>query len=428
MTKLYIMLGRHGDICSILPLLYSDFQKTGEKQGLMVAAECASMLDGVGYVEPIVYQGPHYEIEKAVLKAHEICANVVCLQVNGPKEQVRDYTYKPAGTESAMSSCFQKEQWRVAGRIGEWDDCLPLVLDRRNTLREKSLLTKNGLLFRGKKKPLIVLALKSNSSPFPYADLLRELVTNRFKDTHRIIELPQAERIYDLLAIYERASLLIAVDSAPLHLAWACRKLPVFALTQDKPLLWNGSPWRPNHLWYCRYSDFPQRSVEMVECIDSLSWKYSKLDFVTVWNTPKQPFASKEYLAVTMGMTGRDSANTIQDEKRFPYLRDVVRMAMQRASSDDTQIRLTRPHVILGDIKTSEPCFSYRMTETKDGNQFAPVADLFCAPKAFWKRVLPSIPDLILGNDHYWSQCLWALFKQEGAIDATGCCVFAKAE
>ena len=51
------------------------------------------------------------------------------------------------------------------------------MFDRRNPKREEALLRKHDLIKRGKQKPLMLLALNSKSSPFPYADLLRELVT-----------------------------------------------------------------------------------------------------------------------------------------------------------------------------------------------------------------------------------------------------------
>ncbi len=282
MNKLYVMLGRHGDIMSILPLLYADFQKTGEKQSLMVAAECSPMLEGVGYVLPVIYNGPHYELDKAVTLAKTMSSEVVCCQVNGPKPEVRAHTYEAAGQEGARATSFQKEQWRVAGRLSEWDDCLPLVFDRRDKKREEVLLRKHGLIKRGYQKPLMLLALKSTSSPFAHSDELRKTVTDRFKDEYRIMDLPEAERIYDLLAIYEKASLLIAVDSAPLHLAWACRKLPVFALTQDKPSLWHGASWRPSHMWYSRYGDWPSRAKEMLQSITTIN--IYDMGYVKVWS------------------------------------------------------------------------------------------------------------------------------------------------
>ena len=304
---------------------------------------------------------------------------------------------------------------------------MPLVIDVRDKKREEKLLRDNGMIVRGKKKPVILLSLGGSSSPFQHAELLRQLVTTRFAATHRILELPKAERIYDLLAIYERAALLIATDSAPLHLAWACRKLPVFALANDKPMLWHGSSWKPNHHWYCRYGDFPTRAMEMlweIECLqhkiyDSAIHVWSEYDkkreLPSVWGLP---------FPIRIGMCGRDSQNVLLDTKRVPYLRDVIRMAIQKAKNENDCIFLTRPDIeMTGNFASGRlPQFAYRLSESSVGLTYRPVVDLFCATRAQWKAMLADIPDLLLSNDYMWSQCLWAVFKKHGAKDETGIC------
>jgi hypothetical protein len=431
---------------SLLPILYRDFQ-AGEKPSLMVAAEFKELLEGVSYVDVIQYEGPHYEIAKAVAQAKTLSANVVCTQTNGPIEQVRDCTYAPAGQTGARATSFEKEMWRVSGNLQHWDDLLPLVIDRRDKKREEKLLLENDLLKRGKQKPLMLLALNSTSSPFPYADLLRELVTLRFGDTWRIMDLPKAERIYDLLAVYERAALLIAVDSAPLHLAWARRELPVFALTQDRPpnvastaldkMLWYGSPWRPNHLWYCRYNGWPKRAMEMLEAVTKLDDR-DLPGPLTVWSEYDRRGScaigvTGNYLPVAVGSCGRDAAFLLYDsrlqdvKRRAPYLRDVLRMALQKQTDDESLIALTRPYVFF-DWKNvlPSPSYSYRISDSGEGNEFRPTTDLFCATRRFWKDLLPEIPDFVMNNDHLWSEGLRLLFAQRGATDQTGCCTFVK--
>jgi hypothetical protein len=430
--KTYVQLGRLGDVMNILPLLQADFQKTGEKPQLMIAAEYAPLLDGVSYVEPILHNGPHYELEQAITMAKIRSKEVVVTQVNGPAPIIREQVYLPTGSPNARATSFQKESWRVAGRLTQWDDLLPLTFDRRDKARETALLKKHDLGKRGQ-KPLLLLSLKSNSSPFPYEDLLRELVTLKFADTHRVLELPQAERIYDLLAIYERAAALIVVDSAPLHLAWAERKLPVFALVQDKPLLWHGSSWRPNHVWYCRYRNWPVRAMEMIHAIASLQTRMSGAPYLNVWSAYEDRAYYEprpERLPVTIGACGRDSGNVLKDDERHPYLRDVIRMAIQRAPADSMPINLTRPFVTIRHQRTDPrpPYYAYRMQWGGDrfGETYSPITDLFCATKKWWKDVVPEIPDLVLNGDYTWSECLRVLFQQRGARDETGVCYFGK--
>jgi hypothetical protein len=131
------------------------------------------------------------------------------------------------------------------------------------------------------------------------------------------------------------------------------------------------------------------------------------------------------------GMCARDSANQLKDSKRSPFLRDVLRMAIQK-SDDNMPIILTRPQIeperMSHDVPATwyhvPPFFAYRMAD----GQFRPVVDLFCATRAQWKAMLPEIPDFVLNGDYYWSQGLWAIFKKHGASDATGCCSFVKEE
>jgi hypothetical protein len=416
---------------NILPLLYQDFLKTGEKSSLMVAGEFSPLLEGVSYVTPIVHPGPHYEIDIAAAKAREIAPAAIVTQVNGPPIAVKQQTYEKAGQDRARTTSFQKESWKVAGRLGQWDECLPLVFDQRDKAREQKLMDSCGVIpkRRGEKKPLILLALNSNSSPFPYIELLRFVLDKAFGVEYRLLDLPKAERLYDLLALYERAALLVAVDSAPLHLAWACRPLPVFAMAQDRPTLWHGASWRPNHLWYCRYHDWPKRAVEMMDAIACLASPSAQTDFVTVWNAYQDKGhypAWPSVLPAAVGSCGRDTWTMFQEPRRAPFLRDVIRMAMQRAGSDASQIHLTRSHVSVQPPDLAPPYFAYRMLKTADGLQFSPVADLFCATKAWWREVLPEIPDFVLGNDHLWSEGLRVLFQQRGAKNATGCCSFVK--
>ena len=434
--RTWVCLSRYGDLMNLMPIWFRDAQIPGAPafnapSKVVVSAEYASLFDGISYADPIIFNGPTHEIQKAVDFAKTLGGEVVCPMFNGPREQIDAVvrTQKPG-----QATSYEKDAWRVTGNLKFWDDCLPLVFDHRDAQREEKLLREHDLIKRGKQKPLMLLSLNGNASPFPYADLLRELVALKFGNDWRILELPQAERIYDLLAIYERASLLIAADSAPLHLAWACRKLPVFALTQDRPTLWHGSSWRPTHLWYCRYHDWPERAVEMCQMIENLQLSQESTFTLQVWSeyqTARKIAPASCWLPVHRGLCGRDSANTLQDEKRHPYLKDVLRMAIQRASLDLTNIVLRRPDVTICDSLCpphEPPFFSYRLTRNGDGDRFAPIADLFCATKKWWKELLPEIPDFVLNNDHYWSEGLRVLFQQRGATDATGCCSFVKGE
>lgn len=424
-VKTYIHLGRYGDLCTLLPLLYADF-KRGEKQTLLVAKEFAGLLDGVSYVNPVVFDGHHGQIGLAVEQAKTLGQPWVCTQINGPVEACREFVWKPAGATANNCPSFDMEIYRMCGRLKEWNDDLHLVFDRRNKERESALIAKVLTPVKGRPKKLMLVHAEGVSSPFPYKKLLFGLLDLKFSKQYRIVDLGkvQAERFFDLIGLYEKAHVLVAVDSGPLHLAKACPALPVVALTNDKPMLWNGSHWMPQHIAYCRYSDFPERCFELVDIIEKRD-DATLSSLVVAWNqyesNPALPMTGSR-LGVQIGSCGRDSHNTIKDTERHPYLKDVIKMGLKRCSSKDSRLIITRPKTSVNPLASVEPCYAYRMNRNGEGDTFQPVIDLLCAKKSFWLEHMKDIPDLIMGNDHYWGNVLWAMFKKYGAVDVTGCC------
>jgi hypothetical protein len=436
--KCYIQLADYGALLNLLPLCLADAE-SGEKSCIVTTKPYADLLEGVSYVDCKVVDCQPYEMDKAVdwTLDHGLRPGI-CTQVNGPAELVKRYTYEPVGQKSAVTTSWQKEQWKVAGRLDRWDDCLPLKFDRRNLVRETRLWRDTFPAKNLGKKPIMLLALNGNSSPFPNKDLLAYLLKTTFGDRWRIVEIPKAACLYDLLGFYEKASLLVAVDSAPLHLAWAVRSLPVIAFANDQPIMWAGSSWRPNMVWYCRYGDFLSRWKEMLGVIDKSSagpiWSDPKYQFIDlrIWseyevkNSRDENYRFWHHLAIGNGYCGRDSAGILNDSKRVPYLKDCIRMAIQRTTPGRT-IVLTRPDVIADDdisLYENEACYAYRMQE---GN-FAPICDLFTAPREWWKDALQDIPDLLLDSGYWWSETLRAVFLRRGAVDITGVCSRPKPE
>lgn len=419
----YIQLGRIGDILNILPLLHADF-KRGERQCLMVASEFASLLEGVSYVDPVVYEGPHYEIGNAVIKATTLGRPWVCTQINGPVEACREFVWKPAKMEGNTCPSFQMEAYRACGRLKEWNDDLPLVFDRRNKEREAKLIERVLPKVRGPKKRIMLVHADGISSPFPYKKLLMGLLEMKYSKQFRIVDLGKitAERFFDLLGLYELADVLVAGDSAPLHLARALPGLPVVALTKDRPYLWNGSCWQPQHISYCRYHDFPERCFDVLSAIEEVDHFWSDANMVCVYNGyDTSDISTKDRMPIERGSCGRDSSNSIKDPERHPYLKDALRMGMRRVK-DGGFLCVTRPGIQRHNIPLDTPIYAYRLNRTTGGDVFQPVLDLFCAKKEFWLEHMKEIPDLIMGKDYHWSNMLWAMFKKYGAVDVTGCC------
>lgn len=451
--KIVIQLGKLGDLMLLLPALKAEAD-AGNRCALMVAEKYAPLLEGVSYVDVIPFKGHHLELRRAWTEAQKLSPLVTSVQVMGPTDEVKQCSYRPAGTEHAITDSFAKEPWRLLGQSNLWKTHPPLVFDHRNEERErekfKKIKTELGYN-RAKGTELVLVNVDGETSPFQYRELLMELLNARKHAGRRIVDLSgiRVERLYDLLALYEIAHCLISVDSAPLHLARAVPSLPVIALCQDKPSLWHGSPWRPNHVFQCRYVDFPAQAVTMLDRLDAIGGNgcitrrqvlggefprilhvYPGSD-ITADNRSAHRDARRTWAKlyaqgmwtetpIDVGACGRDSKSALKDDKRFPFLKDVIRLAAQRASDLDI-ICLTRGVTALGSAameRILKNPFSYSHRLLLDGIKptFHPSVDIFCFPKSWWIQNRSEIPDFVLGNDIYWPRALMEVMKKKGAV------------
>jgi hypothetical protein len=417
MDRIYICLSKTGDLCNFLPVALAASNRS-EKVGVMASAEYAPILDGISYAEKIVFYGKPWAIKEAVEEAKKLCPNVTVCMTNGPKDAIEEFSYKPAGQSRAVTDSFCRESWKLAGCLKEWGK-IPLVFDRRDKEREKLLIPKG-------KKRVILVSAGSASSPFPYRELLMELVRLKYGKSFNVIDLSEikAERFYDLLGLYEIAHCLITVDTSHLHLAYAVPTLPVMALIQDKPIYWYGSAWRPSHKFHCRYRDFPSRALELFTAIDNLmNPPDPKLPMVVTYGKINENKTWYQEFVVQYGTCRRDAVNVLDDKEHLPMLQDVIRMAMQVVQSK--VICLTRQDVVFTDaLKSTEsgtPCYAWRMNRDKSGNDtFFPAVDMVAAPVEFWVKIFGELPDIVMGADSYWGLLLMQIFKKHGAIEIGG--------
>lgn len=259
----YVVLGASGDVCIMLPLFHDIFLKTKQKPVVIVSKTYAGVFDGVSYVDAVVYDQPYDRNDK------QSCRKIA--DFARQKVQDRPLVFlNPVETMNGIvpqeTDSFVKEFWRIAGRPHEWG-MLPLVFDLRDPEREKKLI--ESLNFND--KPLILAALTGLTSPFPQKGELMTLLQTRFTD-FQIIDLfnVKAERIYDLLGLFDRAKLLITVDTAHLHLSRAS-DVPVIAIARDYPAKWNGSPWHKRFRFYCRYGEYDARREELLQTVKNVT-------------------------------------------------------------------------------------------------------------------------------------------------------------
>ena len=216
--RIVIQLGRIGDILNILPLLYDDANK-GNRSGLMVAKEFSELLDGVSYCDRYVFDGHMSQLDLAVRQAETLSGDVKVCQLVGPLETIKKAIIMRNGVEyRATTESFQKDQWNLAGRLEDWKRQIPLVFDRRDPEREAKLIKQ---VFPNKRKTILV-ATGGTSSPFPYSELLYELLRLKFRTYYNIVNISdiKAERFYDLLGVFEDPRATCSCQLTPLLCIW----------------------------------------------------------------------------------------------------------------------------------------------------------------------------------------------------------------
>jgi hypothetical protein len=221
----FVMLGRYGDICNILPILKAEAD-AGRRPTLFVSQHFADILDGVSYVDRIVWDGAYDRLPDALRwlrKERSILAPVIAQFHRNPHDKAR------------LTDSYQKEVWRLADRLNQFEARGPLDFDQRDAAREEELV----LRFAACAKPLVLVGLESVSSPLSNANAILLAIVHRFGETHEVVNLQnvKAKRVYDLIGLFDAAALLITADTVFLHLARASN-VPVVAIVNDG---WRGS-------------------------------------------------------------------------------------------------------------------------------------------------------------------------------------------
>lgn len=425
--RTFVILGKNGDLISFLPLLRAQ----PERPAIMVATEYLPLLEGVSYVDVIEFRGRCDELRRAVDEARKLSSDVRVCSIIGSTQDVKEFAYNSVGKDCATTDAFDKEAWKLAGQLKLWYQNLPLIFDKRDLEREAWLYSSLNIPAN---KKLILVSCGGQTSPFKYKKLLMHLLETRFRKGYHILDLDeiQAERFYDLIALYEKAFCLVATDSAPLHLANAVQSLPVVALVNDKPHLWNGSSWKPQHILHVRYSDFASRATEVIEAIKGIKPTQGMGDKVLqIWNAydeqRENPGMEPPWFTMRIEpkMFGRDSKVAVKDDGRYPFLKDAIRAAAMKCGDNDV-ICLTKPDTIFcGDITTAlmsltTPAYHHRRIHMDGQDQHYPAVDLFAFTKAFWNEHSKELPDFIWGNDWYWNRAMLGLLRKYGAVELDG--------
>lgn len=253
MLKIFLQLGRNGDEILLLPLLKHIADTDGEKPVVIVSKQYASVFDGVSYVQPDVldvdwFNGFQEANRYAWSKYGQVCVTQQCAP-NMP-------TVKTVPT-------FGEAMWGDAMCLSLYGK-LPMVFDRRDRKREERLLSRFT-----HHKPILLYNFTGVSSPFPYQREVYATMTRYGRDFLLVdIGKIKAERIYDLLALYDVAAGLVTIDTATLHLA-AASKVPMFAYTVDG---WNSAVPQGNNCKHnIKYSMATRQLTTLRDFIGGLS-------------------------------------------------------------------------------------------------------------------------------------------------------------
>lgn len=267
---IHVLLGPSGDLIQLCPAWLELYRRTGRKPFVIVSHDYANVLNGVSYVDVFPFSG-HWSRDVPKARAYALsrwCDARVLNWWNDDQpvsSEFRGATSlncrgRTCRINTRLWSSYGHSMMERAGfpREEDWLH-LPLVFDRRDPQRESALLARvwpSAL----RRRPLLLYNFTGHSSPFGHLDIVWPLLQSVARDFHLVdLGKVRAERIYDLVGLYEAADGLLTSDTATLHLAPASQ-VPYIAFTQDG---WSGSVPRGNCVLRVAYSHTPRRLQEI---------------------------------------------------------------------------------------------------------------------------------------------------------------------
>lgn len=443
--RLFLQLGRLGDILNAVPLAWEHHRKTGEKPLFMAAKAFAPILDGFSFLEPVVFDGDWMDMILASFQARKLTSDVRISQICA-----KGLVNKPT------CSSFARESWAAAGAGIPWGT-LPLVVDRRSPEREALVLEQAALDGR----PLVLLSLGGISSPFHRGQEVEALLRQRLGMEFQILNLDdiRVARLYDLLGLYEAAHCLVTTDTATLHLAHATPQLPVVTLITRAPNAWHGSAWRPQHAGRFYYDEVDTRGEQLVAATRDAGTRATRI--VHVWSDFRADDAPKtaddarrmgvarhswaqEYafggcwtgtqFPINRARTSRE----IGDPRPVAFIHDMIAHAAQFCRSPDDIIAWTNSDVSFAPGLTGhvlEKCARYGCAFTHrwdlhgadlkapfvhEGQvrrlRWYPGSDAFFVTLRWWRENGADYPDMLMGREHN-DEVFRMLMKLRAGVD-----------
>lgn len=403
-----VSLRRNGDIICLLPAMKAMSLLRGRKVRLVVHQDFVPLLDGVSYVEPVVWRGGWEEPLLAAAKHKAVNAQV----------------FGKGLAPDTIKENFAMLAWKKLGF--HWNRHQPLLFDQRDYEREKRLADST---FKTD-KPKILVKLHGFSSPFPHGKMIHDMIAATYGQSAEIVNLDNvtAHRIYDLIGLMDRAACLVTVDTSAHWLAHASR-IPLISFVNG----WGfaASPPRGNQIMRVPYQEATQHITTMLRLIGNCLMPASN-DSITLVHSayiPGDPDTKRrnDVAMKTWPLLGakvlpfqnppnRTSAN-VGDARRVPFVKDMIDTAFH---GHDGIVVITNNDIkfdpeLAQDIREScrdWGCWWAYRTEQKDG-QTDNGADVFAMTRKWWAIHNHLMPDMLLGY-HWWDDVLLRLMIWSG--------------
>ena len=431
---------RLGDIVSALPMMKAEHD-AGREVSCIVSPNFAAVFDGVSYVKPILLDTHDRDVEGGERYAKQLgFERILATQVNGnPRKPIPE-------TEN-----FITWQWQFGGYLDQFHT-LPLVFDRRDPLREDEAVRRIIPSIPHDLRPVLLYALHGHSSPFyKFAEFERWLLTC-FSHKYRCIDIGKCKlpKPYDLLGLYERAEVLITIDTAHCHLSYATQTPTIVMSRGDSR--WHWSEPRSHWVGHVTYEDAVQQKgqdkIRML--LGEMDWYPGRLNrgakeaireriwHVFDWYCPYEAKENRRPLnalrtwehlrdedrhwELVYHETDRHAWRTskdIGDSRKLPFVNDVFDFGCQKVSGDgiivwtnaDICLDPDAANIIRRKMANS-PCAYARRIDVQDASQSVPRShlvgqpvnpgvDLIAFRKSWWEQVKGSLPLMYIGAEGF---------------------------
>lgn len=406
-----VSLRRAGDIINLLPALRRESLKRGRKMRLVVHRDFAPVLDGVSYVEPVIWDGSWEDPITAARKHNAVNA------------QVFGQGLRP----NMQAENFAKLAWKQIGL--QFNRYSPLVFDQRSAAREEELAKS---VFQTD-KPKILIKLHGYSSPFGESSWMKTVLTQEFQNSAEIVYLDQvkAGRLYDLLGLMDRAHCIVTVDTSTL---WLCQATRTPSIQFVNGLGFSASPPRGNVILRMPYHDVTQKWGDIVRAVRKAitvsSHGNSKVLVFSDFKPQDYETQKRQDEAyVTWGSLGARlhafhgtrTSTMLGDYRAMPFVRDMIDSAFRTGNED---IVVITNNDIRFDPKLGESIdracrefgcwWTYRLTDP--GGRTDQGADTFAFTRSWWHLHEHLFPDYLLGY-YNWDDVFVRLMQWSGCTE-----------